>query len=94
MRPVDSNLLCKVTRSTDPAMVGHLVSNLVRNSKTQTLQTPSHDLDLLRPHLTSFQRTMTFVNVNLKLNGEVIQVFKVIKRLELCEDCNRFREVK
>ena len=94
MRPVDSNLFGKVTRSTDPAMVGHLVSNLVRNSKTQTLQTPSHDLDLLRPHLTSFQRTMTFVNVNLKLNGEVIQVFKVIKRLELCEDCNRFREVK
>ena len=37
---------------------------------------------------------MRFVNVNLKLNGEVIQVFKVIKRLELCEDCNRFGEVK
>ena len=37
---------------------------------------------------------MTFVNVNLKLNGEVIQVFKVIKRLELCEDSNRFGEVK
>ena len=94
LRPVDSNLFGKVTRSTDPAMVSHLVSNLVRNSKTQTLQTPSHDLDLLRPHLTSFQRTMTFVNVNLKLNGEVIQVFKIIKRLELCEDCNRFGEVK
>ena len=94
LRPVDSNLLCKVTRSTDPAMVGHLVSNLVRNSQTQTSQKPSHDLDLLWPHLTSFQRTMTFVNVNLKLNGEVIQVFKVIKRLELCEDCNRFGEVK
>ena len=39
---------------------------------------------------------MTFVNVNLKLNGEVIQVFKVIiiKRLELCEDCNRSGEMK
>ena len=24
----------------------------------------------------------------------VCEVFKVIKRLELCEDCNRFREVK
>ena len=94
LRPVDGNLLCKVTRSTDPAMVGHLVSNLVRNSQTQTSQKPSHDLDLLWPHLTSFQRTMTFVNVNLKLNGEVIQVFKIIKRLELCEDCNRFGEVK
>ena len=28
LRPVDSNLFGKVTRSTDPAMVGHLLTNL------------------------------------------------------------------
>ena len=37
LRPVDSNLLCKVTRSTDPAMVGHLVSNLVKNSQNSNI---------------------------------------------------------